>query len=233
MNAAADLLLFVVLPYVAVAVCGVGTLERYRRHSFSVTSQSSQFFENRRHFWALMPFHAGMLAVLVAHVVWTVAPALVLRWNQAPSRLYALEVAALATGLAALIGALAIGLRRAADARLRVVTSGWDWVVYALLIGQIALGVVVAVRHSWGSTWYAAVAAPYLWSLVRLNPDVAAIAALPLAVKAHIVGAYVLVAIFPFSRLVHIAAVPNPYLWRPPQVVRWRQRPATMTGGRP
>ncbi|MFQ6610595.1 MAG: respiratory nitrate reductase subunit gamma [Fidelibacterota bacterium] len=26
---------------------------------------------------------------------------------------------------------------------------------------------------------------------------------------------------FPFSRLVHVLVVPNPYLWRRPQLVRW------------
>ena len=83
-----DLLLFVVLPYAAVAVCLAGTIERYRKHSFSVTSQSSQFFENRRHFWGIMPFHFGILAVLAAHAAWFLFPGLVLRWNARPLRLY-------------------------------------------------------------------------------------------------------------------------------------------------
>ena len=43
-----------------------------------------------------------------------------------------------------------------------------------------------------------------------------------------IVNAYALIAFFPFSRLVHILVVPNPYLWRKPQVVRWSYgRPQT------
>jgi nitrate reductase gamma subunit len=104
------------------------------------------------------------------------------------------------------------------------VTSTPDWVVYALLLSQIVLGVVVALRHSWGSTWFAAVAAPYFWSLVRLNPDMAAVASLPLLARAHLIGAYLLILVFPFSRLVHVLVVPNPYLWRPPQVVRWHRR---------
>jgi nitrate reductase gamma subunit len=216
-----DLLLFVVLPYAAFAIFTIGSFERYRRHSMSVTSQSSQFLENRRHFWALMPFHLGLLAVLAAHVVWFALPGAMLRFNLDPGRLFAGEVLVLMFALLAFCGFVAVGVRRAGDARLRVVTTGWDWVVYSLLLTQIALGVLVAVRYTWGSTWFAAVATPYLWSLVRLNPDMAAIAALPLLARVHIVGAYVLLGIFPFSRLVHILAVPNPYLWRPPQLVRW------------
>jgi nitrate reductase gamma subunit len=232
MRAGMDLLLFVVFPYAAVIVCVIGSIERYRRHSFSVTSLSSQFLENRRHFWGVMPFHLGLLAVLAAHVVWFAIPSLVLRWNHDSTRLYVAEVATLACGLLALFGFVAVGLRRAGDARLRVVTSRWDWVVYAVLLAQIASGVLVAVRYTWGSTWFAAVAAPYLWSLARLNPDMAAAAALPLLARAHIIGAYVLLAVFPFSRLVHIVAVPNPYLWRPPQLVRWHRRVEAATGGR-
>jgi nitrate reductase gamma subunit len=40
-------------------------------------------------------------------------------------------------------------------------------------------------------------------------------------VKLHIVCAYVMIAFFPFTRLVHALVVPNPYLWRKTQVVRW------------
>jgi nitrate reductase gamma subunit len=227
-----DLLLFVVLPYAAFAIFAIGSFERYRRHSTSVTSQSSQFLENRRHFWAMMPFHLGLLAVLAAHLVWFALPATMLRFNESATRLFAGEAVVLMFALLALFGFAAVGVRRAGDERLRVVTTAWDWAVYSLLLLQIALGVVVAVRYTWGSTWFAAVATPYLWSLLQLNPDMAAIAALPLLARVHIVGAYVLLAIFPFSRLVHILAVPNPYLWRPPLLVRWHPARRVATGGR-
>jgi nitrate reductase gamma subunit len=47
------------------------------------------------------------------------------------------------------------------------------------------------------------------------------VSAAPWPVKLHIVNAFFLVAVFPFTRLVHILVIPNPYLWRKPQVVRW------------
>ena len=94
------------------------------------------------------------------------------------------------------------------------------------MLVQLASGVYVAVFYPWGSSWFAASAAPYLWSLVLLNPDISYIAALPPMVKLHIVTAFLLIGFFPFTRLVHILVVPNPYLWRRPQVVRWYRRPA-------
>jgi nitrate reductase gamma subunit len=218
-----NLLLFVVLPYAAALLCLAGSVERYRRHPYSVTSHSSQFLEGRRHFWALMPFHLGILSVFLAHVVWFAFPGSVLRWNASPVRLYAVEVIVLACALTAAIGYLRAGLRRATDARLRVVTSAADWIVYALLLAQIVLGIVVAVRYTWGSGWFVSVAAPYLWSLLRLSPDPSTVAALPSAIRAHLVLAWLLLAVFPFSRLVHVLSVPNAYLWRRPQVVRWRR----------
>jgi nitrate reductase gamma subunit len=116
---------------------------------------------------------------------------------------------------------------------VRLGTSRLDWVVYALLFAQIATGVALAVRYPYGSSWFAAAASPYLWSLLLLQPDVTLVAAMPLLVRAHIVGAWLLVALFPFSRLVHVLVVPIPYLWRAPQVVRWHGRPAVASGRKP
>ena len=73
-----------------------------------------------------------------------------------------------------------------------------------------------------GLLLFAASLTPYLWSILKLSPDLSYVAAMPLALKAHIVGAFALVAIFPFTRLVHIVVTPLPYLWRAPQVVRWQ-----------
>ena len=49
------------------------------------------------------------------------------------------------------------------------------------------------------------------------------LAELPLMVKIHFAGAWVLFAIFPFTRLMHILVAPIPYLWRQTQVVIWNR----------
>jgi len=46
---------------------------------------------------------------------------------------------------------------------------------------------------------------------------------LPTLAKFHAVGAFVLLALLPFSRLVHALSVPLGYLWRPFQVVVWNR----------
>jgi len=224
-----DVLLFAAVPYVAIALFAAGTIERLAHHPSSLTSRSSQFLENRLHFWAMVPFHYGLLVVLAGHLAAFLMPRAILGWNASLTRLYALEATGLAFGLLAAFGlALAI-VRRASVAAVRITTTVFDWIVPALLLGQIVSGVAVAVAYSWGSSWFAGVATPYLWSILRLQPDVAAIAAMPIAVKTHTLGAWLLVGLFPFSRLVHVLNVPMRYLWRRPQVVRWyRPRPAAL-----
>jgi nitrate reductase gamma subunit len=225
-----DLLLLVVLPYAATVLCVSVAVERYRRHGFSFTSSSSQFLENRAHFWALVPFHAGILVVLVGHVVAFLVPRGILAWNAVPARLLLLETVALAGGLLALGGLAAAVVRRGALPVLRQSTTAFDWGVYGLLLAQIVTGVAMAVMYPWGSSWYASTAVPYLWSLVMLQPDAAVIAAMPWLVRLHVVLAWLFVAVFSLSRLVHVLAVPNHYLWRAPQVVRWMRQPAAPAG---
>ena len=222
---AIDVLLFIVLPYAGVLLFIVGTAERYRRHAYSCTSRSTQFLENRLHFWALVPFHAGILLILAGHLIGFLFPRAVLGWNAVPARLLALEALALTAGLLAFAGFSLAVVRRIRIRPVRFATGPLDWLVYAVLLGEIGAGVFVALRYSWGSTWYAGTLAPYLWSLLRLQPDIAFVSALPLPVQLHIAGAWLLLALFPFSSLVHVLAVPNAYLWRPPQVVRWHGRP--------
>lgn len=216
-----DLLFFAVLPYMAFMTLLIVSIQRYRAQSFTFSSLSSQFLENKRHFWALVPFHYAILVVFAGHLVAFLTPRSILLWNSAPLRLYILETSALICGILTLVGIMAMIARRITDTKLRVVTSVVDAILYALLVIQIVSGVAVAVFHPWGSSWFAASLTPYLWSLVKFSPDISFVVGMPLLVKLHIINAFVVVGFFPFTRLVHILVIPNPYLWRKTQVVRW------------
>jgi nitrate reductase gamma subunit len=214
-----------VLPYLAMFVFFLGTIWRYRQAPFTYSSLSSQFLENRQHFWAVVPFHYGIITILVGHIVGFLIPREILAWNSRPLRLYVLETTALIFGLLTLIGLVGCIHRRLTVSKVRAVTSPMDWFVFALLLVQVASGVYVAIFRAWGSSWFASAAVPYLWSLIRLNPDLGLISAMPLEVKLHIVMAYTLIGVTPFTRLVHVLVAPNPYLWRKNQVVRWYRAP--------
>ena len=219
-----DTLLFSVLPYVVMFTFFLVTIQRYRQKSFSYSSLSSQFLDNERHFWSLVPFHYGILVVLAGHVIAFLFPRELLAFNSKPLRLYILEITALTGGLMTLLGLASAIIRRWTTLKIRTVTTASDWVVYALLFLQVANGVYIALAYPWGSSWFATSISPYLWSLVSLSPDISTIAPLPWGVRLHIVNAYMLIGFFPFTRLVHVLVIPNPYLWRKPQVVRWVRR---------
>jgi nitrate reductase gamma subunit len=221
-----DQFLFAILPYMVLITFLPVTIQRYRARGFTYSSLSSQFLENQQHFWSLVPFHYGILVVTGGHILAFLLPNQILAWNSRPLRLYALEITGLMFAALALAGLCAAMMRRLTTSKVCQVTTTRDWILFALLLSQIATGIGVAIFHPWGSSWFAATVTPYLWSLAKLSPNLAAVSAMPLLVKLHIVNAYLVIGYFPFTRLVHVLVAPNPYLWRKPQVVRWYGRQA-------
>jgi nitrate reductase gamma subunit len=209
-----------VFPYVAVAVAVLGTWARARYRPDTVTARSSQLFEARLQQLGSIAWHTAILAILAAHVAAAVAPGAMGRLLGSPARLYVLEVSGLALGALALAGLLVLAVRRL---RLKVRTSALDWLVLGALAAQVVTGLWIAYALRWGSGWYLHTAAPWLASLARLDPELAAMSVLPPIVKVHAVGAFVLLALVPFTRLVHAFVWPVAYLWRAPQLVLWRR----------
>lgn len=220
-----DTFFFSMFPYIIIFTFLLVTIQRYRAKAYTFSSLSSQFLENKQHFWAMIPFHYGIIAVLAAHFVWFLVPDTVLWWNRVPARLYVMEIAMFIFGLMTLIGLINIIIRRQTNSMAKVVTSKADWWVLGFLTIQVVTGLYIAYFYRWGSSWFAASLTPYLWSVIKLSPDLTYISAMPFMVKAHIVSAYSIILLFPFTRLVHALVVPNPYLWRKPQVVRWYWKP--------
>jgi nitrate reductase gamma subunit len=220
-----DLLLFGLFPYVALTLAVGGGLWRYLADRYSWSSQSSQFLESRALFWGSLPWHYPVLAILLAHLLAFLFPAAWGGMLGRPMRLYLLEAAGLALGASTVAGVLLLAARRALSARVAAVTTAADWLLLLLLLVQAASGVWIAFTLRWGSAWYLHTAVPWLWSLLKLNPRVEYLAALPVVVKVHAVNAFLLVALFPFTRLVHAASIPLAYLGRAWQVVIWNRQP--------
>jgi nitrate reductase gamma subunit len=219
-----DLVLFAVLPYLSIVVFLGVSIQRYRREPFTFSSLSSQFLESKRLFWGSVPFHVAIILLFFGHLIGLLFPSYVTIWNGNPVRLLILEATALGAGLLTLMGLVGLIFRRATSARLRVNTSVGDILVYVALLVSIISGLWVAIGLRWGSSWYVHTAVPYLWSIAKLQPDIARVAELPLAAKVHMSAAWVLVGLFSFTRLVHVLVAPVPYLWRPLQLVIWNRR---------
>ncbi|MCC6600447.1 MAG: respiratory nitrate reductase subunit gamma [Crocinitomicaceae bacterium] len=215
-------LLFVVLPYAALAIFLIGSIYRYRSNEFSVSSISSQFLEGRKLFWGSQPFHWGLFILFFGHLIAFLFPSAVIAWNGQPVRLLILEIAAFTFGLSALFGLFLLIYRRLTTRRIQIVTSKMDLVVYAVLLTQIISGLLVAYHSRWGSSWFAAFLTPYLRSIFVFDPQIEAISSVTsLSLKVHVVSAFTLIGIIPFTRFVHFLVYPVDYLWRSYQQVIW------------
>lgn len=213
--------LFVIFPYMAMVVFVVGCLQRYFSRSFQVSSLSSQFLEGKTLFWGSVPFHYGLLVVFLGHLIALFFPKTLLLWNQIPLRLVVLELTGFVFGISLLVGLVALFIRRLTHDCIRVVTTRMDILIEVLLIAQVILGCYTALMYRWGSAWSAVNLTPYIQSLFLLNPDVSSVASLPLIVQLHVIGAFIILLLFPYTRLVHLLVVPFHYFSRPYQKVIW------------
>ncbi len=215
-------LLFVALPYVALAIFLVGSIYRYLYKGFKVSSLSSQFLEGRQLFFGSQPFHWGLFFLFFGHLIAFLFPSTVIAWNGQTVRVLILECASFAFGISALWGLFALIKRRLTKKRVQIVTSKMDVVVYLVLLVQIISGLCVAYFNRWGSNWFAAFLTPYLRSIFVFDPQIDAISTVnSVWLKIHVVSAFSIIAIIPFTRFVHFLVYPVDYLWRSYQQVIW------------
>lgn len=221
-----DTVLFVVFPYVAVVLAVAGSVYRYFTNRFSYSSLSSELLEKDWLFWGVVPWHYGIVPTLLIHLAGFVAPGVMIILHGTPTLLYLAELAGKVFAFMALAGIVVLIVRRLSRSRIRVVTSAMDWVVVVLLLNQVFLGLWVAFFYRWGAAWFDYTVSPWVASLATFHPQPEYVTALPLVPKLHFLNATLLIALFPFSRLVHMATLPITYLWRRFQVVIWNRRPA-------
>lgn len=218
-----DTVLFVIFPYAAVLLAVGGSLYRYFTNRFSYSSLSSQFLESENLFWGSTLWHYDVVPTLLIHLAGFTLPRVMALMHSTPELLYLTELAGKVFALMAFAGVIVLIVRRVRQARVRVVTTPMDWIVLALLFNQILLGLWTAFFYRWGATWFIHTATPWVVSLATFQPRPDYVAALPWVPKLHFLNATLLIALFPFSRLVHMLTFPVTYLWRRFQVVIWNR----------
>jgi hypothetical protein len=129
-----DILLFVVFPYVALAIGIVGTIYRYLTNQYSFTSLSSQFLENDLQFWGSTLWHYGILPTTIIHIAGFAIPKVMAAAHGTPELLYVSELAGKILGIMALVGAGILLYRRLTSSKIRAITTPVDWVILSLVI---------------------------------------------------------------------------------------------------
>ncbi len=219
-----DTIFFVLFPYISAAICIAVTIYRSVYRPFTISSMSSQLFEGKKLYWGSVSFHYGILLVLAGHLLSLLLPQTLRLWGVAPVRLYLLQLTGLALGIWALVGLCVLLWRRFSDKRVWKVTSTMDLVVLLLLLLSVITGVLMATLYRFGACWFTEIFTPYLLSLLVLQPKVSLVSPMPWLIKLHVINFFVLLAVFPFSRLVHIITYPVGYLVRPWQLVVWNRK---------
>jgi nitrate reductase gamma subunit len=214
-------LFFGVFPYIALTLAVAVTAYRMVYRPFSVSAQSSQLLEQKRLFFGSTAMHWGLVIVLLGHLLALLLPKGLLLWNAVPIRLYLLEITGLGLGLWALVGTYVLLARRISVARVRAASTPMDYAVLVVVLISALTGVLTAVLYRYGSFWFPAVMTPYLWSVLTLNPRPELLQDLPFWTQLHVFNFWLFLALFPFSRLVHIVTVPLGYVARPWQIVVW------------
>jgi nitrate reductase gamma subunit len=225
---AGDILLFVAVPYVCIAVFVVGHYWRYRYDKFGWTTRSSQLYERRLLRLGSPLFHFGILFVFLGHVGGLLIPE---SWTKAvgisESAYHAVAASlGIIAGFCTLTGAAILIYRRRTNGPVFSATTRNDKAMYVLLIGTILLGLgTTVIGNLTGHPHdYRLTVAPWFRSIFYFHPDTALILRAPIGFKLHVLAAFGLFAFWPFSRLVHVFSAPLGYLTRPYIVYRSRDQ---------
>ncbi|SDB98772.1 respiratory nitrate reductase gamma subunit [Raineyella antarctica] len=225
---ALEIMLWIVFPYVSLTMLVVGTIWRYRHDKFGWTTRSSELHESRMLRLGSPLFHYGILAVGAGHVMGLLVPKTWTEGMGIKQEAYHL-LATVGGGLAGLATVLGLALliyRRRTVGGVFQATTVNDKVMYVLLALPILLGSIATVMYQvlGGEGYdYRATISPWLRSILGLQPQADLMTGVPLYFQLHIVAAFLLFAIWPYTRLVHAFSVPLAYPTRPYIVYRSRE----------
>ena len=214
----ADLFLWIALPYICLTIFVVGHVWRYRRDQLTWTARSTQLLEQRLLRAGSLLFHFGILAVIGGHVLGIVVPAGVT--GRVGIHEHAYHVIAIVAGgtagAAMTIGLLILLYRRAAVARVRVTTSRGDLLMYLLLTVAIATGMIATFGDNllFGTYHYRETVSPWFRGIFTFSPRASLMEGAPFLFQLHAASVWLLYAVWPFSRLVHVWSIPLSYLQR-------------------
>lgn len=221
----AEMLLWVVIPYVALALFVGGHIWRWREDQFGWTTRSSQIYESKLLRIGSPMFHYGIIGIFLGHAVGLGIPK---SWTRAvglSDHMY--HLMAITIGLAAAVacvgGLFLLIYRRRTNRRVFGATTVMDKAMYLMLALVIVFGVLATVVHTAiGSYDYREGVSIWFRQFWTLQPDPTLMSSAPIFFQLHVLSALAIFAIWPFTRLVHVFSVPLGYLTRPYIVYRSR-----------
>ena len=213
------------MPYICLAVFAVGHFWRYRYDKFGWTTRSSQLYESRLLRLGSPLFHFGILFVLGGHVMGLGVPE---SWTEKVGisegmyHVMAVGIGSVA-GFCTLVGMAILIYRRRTVGPVFSATTKMDKTMYAVLGSVIVIGLAnTVIANIFGDYDYRQGVSVWFRGIFRLEPHAQLMAEAPIGFQLHGLAAFLLFALWPFTRLVHVFSAPLGYLTRPYIVYRSR-----------
>lgn len=227
-------LLWAVFPYLCLAVFVGGLIWRYRYDKFGWTTRSSQLYGGRLLHIGSPLFHFGILFALLGHVAGLVIPK---AWTDAlgisqDAYHWVAVVGGLISGAMICVGFVLLVFRRRTTKSVFNATTTNDKVMYLVLGLVILFGMwntistMIDHHHNYRET-----VSPWFRSIFWLQPQPELMAHAPFQFQAHALLAFLLLLIWPFTRLVHAFSAPIGYLTRP--YIVYRSKGDELTSSQP
>lgn len=202
------------LPYVALSVIFVGTVYRAVVRNNTIQATSSQFISKDKQLtWGSNLFHYAIIMVFFGHIFGLLTPEWTYNWfmSNETKRNIAIVMGSL-TGGVSFLGLSILAYRRFTNKRVRATGRFQDDLIVVLLLVQILLGLwstyittqtplsdYMAMEH-WAQGVFILV--PDSWKHI---------AHVDIIYKLHIINGFLIFIIFPFTKLMHMVALPLKY----------------------
>jgi nitrate reductase gamma subunit len=213
-----DQLLWVIFPYLAIVTFIVGHIYRFRYDQFSWTAKSSEFIEKKQLMIGSLLFHIGIIPVIMGHVAGLGIPKSWLSALGVNDHLY--HMGAMYGGgffgFVTLAGMLILTARRFTKRTVRRLSATSDLIVNTLLLFIVCMGMYATlvtnnIVHDFD---YRETISVWFRGLLIFSPDASYMTAVPVSFKIHVLSGFLIFALWPFTRLVHVWSVPLNYARR-------------------
>lgn len=204
-------LLFTYLPYLATGIFLSAVFYRIASSGNTVQAFSTQFLSNDWMLrWGSNLFHFGIVMVFVGHIFGLLAPEWSYNWIITNEQKRVLAIIMGGTfGIVTLIGAVLLTMRRFTNLRVKSNSRAADYFFVSIVLFQIItgmLGTCSTIQHDldhymnldrWAQGIF--VFMPDSWQYLTTAS---------LVHKIHIVLGFLIIIIFPFTKFIHMLALP-------------------------
>lgn len=213
------------LPYIILTIFIGGHIYRYNHDQFGWTSKSSELLEKKELRLGSLLFHWGIIFVFVGHVMGILIPEGVYEAMGISEETYHVIalVGGIPAGMAAVIGLFILLHRRLTVKRIFLTSTRGDFIALFFLAVVVLSGLSSTFLNIDSNGFdYRTTIGPWFRSLFMFQPNPEYMENVPVWFKIHILAAFGIFAVWPFTRLVHVFSLPLRYLNRSYVVYRKR-----------